>query len=88
MKPSVLLLLVFIATEALAQSESPKLPKQYLPFQGQWRVVIEKDDKTESEETPEILVTVKNFRPPSSFDDKPMEGEARVTLKRVKTTGK
>ena len=58
MKLSALILVLLLTSQAIAQSGTQSLPKRYLPFQGEWRVVSMEGAVTKKFNKPEIFVSV------------------------------
>lgn len=69
-------------TKAAEALNKRRVPRRYLPFQGQWRVVSQEDAKGKTSDCPEILVAVRGMKfelsGPGVGKDLPMPFEFRI----------
>lgn len=58
MKLTAVFVMLFTVSGVVAQNDPQSVPKRYLPFQGEWRVVAMEDHETKSSCVAEIFVKV------------------------------
>ena len=57
MKLALIFVLLF-ASRAISQEDAKSVARQYLPFQGEWRLIAQDGGASKEKDLPEIVVTV------------------------------